>query len=381
MNHDHHPFFAICAPGLETIVASELSELGIDGRVVPGGVEFAGDDASAYRVNLRAGTVLRVLQRVAVFSARRFPVFIDAVEAVEWKRWLRVGQGVNIKATARRSRLYHTGALIERAQAAMARSLGCTEAELLGGPEENSLAVQIRFDADHCTVSIDLSGELLSKRGAYGGVGKAPLRSDLARALVLMSGWRGEGALVDPFVGSGTILREAHSIATGAAPGRHRSFAFQRQPNFDSAIWKRELAAADEATKVVADLRLFGSDRDKGAIEAALENLSRSGVPADLRCANVSASVLADGAAEPIGAVVSNPPFGHRVKGGDLRPLYQTFGRLLAENDTRAVDGKLAVGMVSADLALVRATGIDLPQQIMTDHGGVKVYLCARSRS
>ena len=146
----------------------------------------------------------------------------------------------------------------------------------------------VRLVHDHCTISVDSSGELLHRRGYRLATAKAPLRETLAAGMLLAAGWdplTGEAPapLLDPFCGAGTIPIEAALLACGRAPGRNRHFAFMDWPNFDAALWNTLCAEADEQSRLQTArldgrLQILASDRDAGAIAAAKENAARAGV-------------------------------------------------------------------------------------------------------
>jgi putative N6-adenine-specific DNA methylase len=350
--------FCACAPGIEPLLADEVRALGAEPSELAGGVELDGDLATVYRANLELGLALRVTVRLGSFRARRWSELIDGAAALPWADWLPAGARPPIKATASKSRLYHTGGIAQRILTAIGEPTG----------EPSGPAVQVRLVRDQCVISLDTTGELLPRRGYRLATGKAPLRADLARALVIASGWDRRSPLADPFCGAGTILIEAGLLAAGAAPGRHRSFAFEAAPCFDRALWDRLCADADGRAAPDAVPPLLGSDRDAGAVDAATANAARAGVPVSLACAPLSAApVFTDPPAA--GVVACNPPYGHRVRGGrDLRPLYQRLGALCRELGW-------PVAMVVADRRLAEATGLALRTALMTDHGGRKVYL------
>jgi putative N6-adenine-specific DNA methylase len=185
----------------------------------------------------------------------------------------------------------------------------------------------VRIVNDHCTVSIDSSGELLHRRGYRLETAKAPLRETLAAGLVLLTGWQPEYPLLDPFCGSGTIPIEAAMIARNIAPGRNRRFGFMSWPVFDKKKYGVILDHA-RANEVDTPVSIQGSDRDAGAIRIAQANVERAGVANSIlfECKAFSAVEIQ---AER-GWLVSNPPYGLRVSPTtDLRNLYTRLGDIL----------------------------------------------------
>ncbi len=369
MAEAEHELFIACAPGLEPMLSAELAAAGLPaGRAVAGGVELSGDRATVYRANLELGLALSVRLRLGQFRAATFATLVNRCAALPWAPWVNPARGLRIKATASKSRLRHTGAIAERVLAGAGAALGRPVTAAAAG--EGAATVLVRIVRDRVTVSIDTSGELLHRRGYRLATAKAPLREDLARALIVASGWDPRTPLVDPMCGAGTLVIEAGLLAAGRPPGGARRFAFEDAPGFDAALWSRLRDAALARAPAHRLPPLSGSDRDAGAVEAARANAARAGVDADFAVASLSAApgLAAPG---PAGALVCNPPYGARIgRGRDLRPLYQRLGARVC-----ALPPAWRVGLVTADPALARATGLALSSALMTDHGGRKIYL------
>jgi len=230
--------FAVCAPGLEPVLASEMRALGLPGRALAGGVEVAGGLSEAMRLNLWLRTASRVLLRIGEpFRATTFPELVRKASALPWERFLRKDTCAAFRVTCRKSRLYHSGAVAQRLHAALEARVGFRISRVESTGEEAPADAQLflaRFDHDVCTVSVDSSGALLHQRGWRGPQAKAPLRETLAAALLLGAGYDGEEPFCDPLCGSGTIAIEAALIAMRRAPGIARRFAFQRWPEFSA---------------------------------------------------------------------------------------------------------------------------------------------------
>jgi putative N6-adenine-specific DNA methylase len=234
-------------------------------------------------------------------------------------------------------------------------------------PPEDAVAVRARIDDDLCTISVDTSGAPLHRRGHKQEVNAAPMRETLAALFLRAAGYRGGEPVIDPMCGSGTFVIEAAEIAAGLAPGRSRSFAFERLAGFDAAAW----AALREAAPQGTALRFHGSDRDAGAVAMSRANAARAGVAGIASFAQEPVSAL-EPPAGPAGLVIVNPPYGARL--GDaaaLRPLYAAFGETM-----RARFRGWRVAMVTTDPALARAAGLPFgaPGPVVP-HGGLKVRL------
>lgn len=334
--------FAVTAPGLEPLVAAELQELGLGpARVTPGGVDFRGDAAALVAANLHLRTATRVLARVASFRAATFPELERGLAAVAWERHAPRGAPLRlaIRASAHKSRLYHTGAIAERVQQAIGARLDAP-VELLRGEEEDDAAadrstladllVVVRLERDLCTVSVDSSGEPLHRRGYRLATAKAPLRPSLAAALLRAAAWRPDEPLLDPFCGSGTIAVEAALIARSRPPGALRGFACARWPALAGAYpaLRARAERAVETSCPPGQPTIFASDRDPGATQAARANAQRAGVADAIAFATRPFAACEPPA--PRGLVLTNPPYGLRVgRARTLRDLYAHIGHAL----------------------------------------------------
>jgi putative N6-adenine-specific DNA methylase len=362
--------FAVAAPGLEPLVATELRALGAEHPLAveecePGGVGFATDVAGLYAANLHLRVASRVLVRVGSFHAAHFHELERHARQLPWTRFVRKGQAVAFRVTSRKSRLYHQEAVAERLLTAAAAEAGVGPA----GMEDGAQEFVVRLFRDQCTVSADASGALLHRRGYRLDSAKAPLRETLAAAMLAGAGWSGQAPLVDPMCGSGTIPIEAAMLARRIPPGIARTFAFERWPEFDARAWSVVRDLAREQIRPTSPVRILGSDRDAGAVEAAAGNAERAGVAADIGLRRAAISAI-----EPLGAlgwIVTNPPYGVRVgERKRLRDLYAQLGNVL-----RARCSGWEVAILTAHAELERQIGLPLQGTFDTTNGGIRVRL------
>lgn len=373
--------FAACLPGLEPLLATELRAL--DARSVTerqGGVAYEGDATLLIRSNLELGLASHVLLRLERFPARGFAELVRKVARMPWSRTLHPGAPLDVHVAARQSRLYHTGAIEERIRTGIGEALGVAPPAPPDDPKGPVARLHVRMFRDECTLSLDTSGEPLHRRGWRLETGKAPLREDLARALVLTSGWDRRSPLLDPFCGSGTVVVEAALLAMDRAPGLDRSFALEATRVVDPASVRVLRDAARERAVDRPPAPLVGTDRNPAVVDAALANAERAGVEGVVfsRAAISDAPWLsAPGDAPPSGAIVTNPPFGKRVRGRGRRQasarqglvnLYQTFGAAV-----RALPDAWTVTLLTTDRRLAHKVGHDLRTAFLTRHGGLKV--------
>jgi putative N6-adenine-specific DNA methylase len=366
-----HDAFAITAPGLEPLAAAELQALGAaDALAVEGGVAFSASRRTLYTANLQLRTVSRVIVRASEFGATAFYDLERRAAKVPWDRFLSPNCGVALRVTCKKSRLYHSDGVAERVAAAIVGSVrGARIVEDAGDEDADAQAqlVVVRLFHDRCTISVDSSGALLHRRGYRQAIGKAPIRETLAAATILASGWRGQSALVDPMCGSGTIPIEGALMARRMAPGLHRSFAFERWPDFDATAWRSVRAEAESAALPSSPVVIQGSDRDEGAVQAARANAARAGVDTDIEF--VVRSISAAEAPADRGWIISNPPYGVRVGERDpLRNLYAQLGKVV-----RSTYPGWYLALVTADAGLERQLGIGLRPVLRTSNGGIRV--------
>ena len=356
--------FISCAPGLESILADEIIEkrMGTP-EVVPGGVTMKGGLRSIYRANLELGCAQQVRARLGEMRVVNVGEVAKKVSKLELERWIDPARPLRIRALSRgvspQSRLHHTGAIADAVAKGVARRVKAAPPEGAEGAH-----LHARLVGETLTLSVDTSGAPLHRRGYRLVGGKAPLREDIAHALVRASGWDRRSMLIDPLAGSGTIAIEAALLASGAPPGAQRDFELKHAPCFDAALWQRTLDAAQPSPRDLPTVR--ASDRNEGAIAACTDNAQRAGVTLELRTCSVS-----DAFAElpESGALVTNPPWGART-GGDVRPLYRRLAEAIA-----ALSPEWRVAVV-APRELGRL--LRLPSARMTDARGTKVDFFVR---
>lgn len=352
-------------PGIEPVAAGELRDLGIEGKIEPGGVSFQGGNEELFRASLLLRTPNRILLRVAVFSAANLGALAARVSRYPWEIF--IPGDVRIRATSHRSGLYHTGAVSERVMEGISRRLRRPIARRSGSGPGDTLVV-VRMVEDRCTVSVDASGDPLHRRGYRLAGSVAPMRENLAAAALVSCGWRGERPFLDPLCGSGTIVIEAALMASRIPPGLRRSFAFERWRGFDRETWervKREVSGGE--TTVTCGL--FGRDRDLRSIRAAQENAGRAGI-GNLVDFSVSELERLEPPCEAPGLVLANPPYGVRLDPGDLGDFYRRMGEVLAGRFRGWRCALIVPGHVPA-----KALGFPARRLLSFSNGGIPVRL------
>lgn len=366
-------FFVVCAPGLEGIVAQELSDLGIRrGRITRGGVEASGPVRDLYRANYLLRTGSRILLRLASFRAETFNDLSKSAGLIPWAHYISPDSSLDIRSTSHSSRLYHTGGisdvvgkairkLVPLAQATEEHSEADSEEEDHGDKQ----LVVVRISNNVCEISIDSSGSLLSKRGYRLQTAKAPMRESIAAALIRASGWNGETPFIDPLCGSGTFPIEAALLATGRAPGVLREFQFKQWPTFNKGAFASVVGEAKTKVKSGEGLRILASDRDAGAVEAARANAERAGVGSLIEFEVKAISATPE--LEEKGTLITNPPYGLRVgEEKELRDLYAYLGHKLP-----AKLPQFDIWLLTGNPRLVTGAPFESTHQLL--HGGLRV--------
>jgi putative N6-adenine-specific DNA methylase len=364
MSDPEFEIYLVVPPGLEEALAAEAAEHGFaDPQIGTGGVTVRGDRQAVMRANLVLRGASRVLVRIGSFRALHLAQLDKRARKFPWRDFLRPDLPVRVEASCKASRIYHDRAAAQR----IATAIG----EELGAPVDAEAAIRVkaRIEKDVVTISLDTSGEPLHKRGFKTAMAKAPMRETLAALFLRQCGYDGRESLVDPMCGSGTFVIEAAEVALGLAPGRGRDFAFEHFAGHDADAWTAMKAAI--APTSGEPPRLFGFDRDPGAIRMSQENAGRAGVTAIAAFERQAINDLAPPDAPP-GLVIVNPPYGARI--GDkarLKALYATLGAVL-----RSRFSGWRVGLVTSEAGLAKASRLPFaPPGPPIDHGGLKIRL------
>lgn len=311
--------FSPCPRGTEAALSEELRQLGADIlETPPGGVRYAGDRALAYRANLHARIPSRVLMQVAEGDYRNEKTLYALALDTPWESWFDATSSLRVDVSAIRSPLRSLNFATLKVKDAIVDRLRERTGQR---PSIDTRAPDVRVFAflteRRATLYLDLSGEPLFKRGWRGrdDKGEAPLKENLAAALLALAGWSPGQALYDPFCGSGTILIEAAQMQAGIAPGLSRSFALQRLRDHDSGLFDRLRADAMRAARMPHPdaAPIAGSDIDPRMIELARRNAERAGLARHAITFEVRDFRSAPAPFTPPGKVVTNPPYGERI--------------------------------------------------------------------
>lgn len=325
---------ATTAFGLEAVVRRELAALGYDGKITePGWIRFRGDPSAICRTNLWLRCANRILLEVASFPAEDFEALYENTKAAAWHEWVAVEGALPVVGRSVKSQLSSVPACQRAVKKAVVESLRRDyRTETL--PETGALfKIQIALYKDQATLTLDTTGDSLHKRGYRQRASLAPLKETLAAAMVLLSFWKGDRPLVDPFCGSGTIPIEAALIGRNLAPGLHRSFPAEAWPLFENRLWHEAREEARDLARADFPERLIGTDVDSRSVWVARQNAELAGVADQVHFQERPFEQLSS--TRKFGCVITNPPYGHRL--GDHRdwePLYHCIPEVLRKLPT-----------------------------------------------
>ena len=344
MPNKHHTFFATCPKGIEALLYQELFSL--DNPVLKqtrSGVFFKGTLQSAYKVCLWSRLANRVLLPLARFEAETpDELYHKIYEQIKWEEHMSPEEKIAVDFTADHRNTFHSHYAALRVKDAVAdRFRESTGNRPSVDTEHPDIRINVHMKKDLAQVSLDLSGESLHRRFYRTEGGTAPLKENLAAALLLRAHWpqlaRKGAPLVDPLCGSGTLLIEGAFMAMDRAPGLLRkSFGFSKWKQHDPALWRRLLKEAEatfEKGMQKVSRKFYGFDRDPEIIAQARSNAVRAGIGdmVSFRVQDINALTAPEAAST--GLLITNPPYGERMgKKINLENLYGTLGDRLKKH-------------------------------------------------
>jgi putative N6-adenine-specific DNA methylase len=365
-------YFATTSRGLEEVLAEEIRALGgREERTAAGGVSFTGDTALGYRANLWLRTANRVLLHLSDFHAPTPAALYEGVASIPWPDIFPVRKTIAVDATVRDSGVTHSHFVALKAKDAVVdrfrESLGVRPNV---DPLSPDIRINVRIVRDACTLSLDLSGESLNRRGYRADPEEASLRETLAAGMVLLSGWDGRTPLLDPLCGAGTIPIEAALIATNTASGvRRRAFAFQHLSDHDRTLWDSLVAEAKDKMHSFAAALIEGSDISPEAIRNARRNGKRAGVSGVVSLHTRDIKEFSPPG--PPGIILCNPPYGMRMRPGSGEEI---FYRALGEFFKKRCAGWTAY-VLSGDPDATRHIGLKASRKFPLMNGPIDCRL------
>lgn len=331
-----YELIAPCHFGLEAVLKREIYELGYEiTKVEDGRVAFEGDAEAICRANIFLRTAERVLVKVGQFHAESFEELFQGVKKISWEDYIpQDGKFWVAKASSIKSKLFSPSDIQSIVKKAMVERM--KEHYHVTWFEESGAHYPLRIFLmkDEVTVAIDTSGDSLHKRGYRTLVGKAPISETLAAALILLTPWKKDRILVDPFCGSGTFPIEAALIAANIAPGINRSFTAESWTNLiERPLWYEVVKEAQELSDTDISVDIQGYDIDREILKAARDNARRAGVEHLIHFQQRPVSELNH--PKKYGFLITNPPYGERLQEKEaLTKLYEEIGEALNRLDS-----------------------------------------------
>ena len=321
-----YELYAPCHFGMEAVLKREIIDIGYEiSKVEDGRVYFFGDDEAIVRANLWLRTTERVLINVGSFKADTYDELFEKTKAIDWSEYLTKDAKFWVsKASSVKSKLFSPSdiqSIVKKAIVEKMKSIYNISWFQEDGAE---YPLRVSIYKDVVTLGLDTTGVSLHKRGYRTKVAKAPITETLAAALIMLTPWKKDRILIDPFCGSGTFAIEAAMMAMNMAPGLNRDFLSQNWENMiNKKLWYELIDEAREEVDedVKPDIQAY--DIDEAVLKAARENAANAGVSIHIQKRDVSELTHA----KKYGFIITNPPYGERLEDKEsLPPLYKTLG-------------------------------------------------------
>ena len=324
-----YQLIATAASGIEALVGKELRRLGYDTRVENGRVRFEGNMADVLTTNIWLRTADRIKIVVGEFDAKTFDELFEQTKRLPWDELLPLDANFPVEGKSHRSQLHNVPTVQAITKKAIAEKIMAVYHRRTNLPETGNLyPLEVAINKDHVLLTLDTTGESLFKRGYRRDKGGAPLKENMAAALVLLAHWFPDNPFVDPVCGSGTIPIEAALIGHNIAPGVNRSFVCEQWTNLVPEGLPDDIRdQADSKADYDVELEIHGYDIDQNMIEIAQRNSQAAGLTHDITFKQLA---VKDWHTDQInGVIVANPPYGERL--GDketVHELYRQMGEL-----------------------------------------------------
>lgn len=351
--------------GLEDILAKELTELGANEiETERRAVRFKGDKALLYKANLCLRSAIRILVPIAQFKATDADEVYEKAKKINWEEYIGIKQSFIINETVNSENFRHSKFVAYRLKDAIADYF----TELYDKRPSVSITspdiyIDIHISHNECTISLDSSGVSLHKRGYRNSQNEAPISEAQAAGMLLMAGWDGSKDFIDPMCGSGTFLIEAALIALNISPCIYRTqFAFEKWQDFDKELF--DDLYNDDSEEREFTHKIIGYDVNPNTVKIAQENIKAAGLSKyiEVQCRDIANF---EEVTEP-SLIVTNPPYGERLKPEDLRDLYREIGRALKH---KFVNGEAWV--ISSHVENLAAIGLKPSQRVELKNGAL----------
>ncbi len=331
-----YEWIAPCHFGMEAVLKREIQNLGYEiSRVDNGKVTFRGDIGAMARANIFLRTTERILLKAAEFKAVTFDELFEGVKEIPWERYIpEDGKFWVTKANSVNSKLFSPTDIQKIVKRAMVERMKQIYHRDWFEETGASYPLRISILKDVVTIGIDTTGESLHKRGYRKFTAPAPLTETLAAAILLLSPWRADRVLVDPFCGSGTIPIEAAMIGLNMAPGMNREFTAEQWKNLaPRKLWYEAVTEAEDVISRDRELNIQGYDISDEMLRMARANAKLAEVDRHIHFQRRDVRDFSH--PKKYGFVISNPPYGERLSSKDeMAELYRAIGQVMSDNDT-----------------------------------------------
>lgn len=323
-----YELIAPCHFGLEAVLKREITDLGYDvTKVEDGRVTFEGDEEAICRINIFSRTAERILIKIGSFHAETYEELFQGTKALPWEEFIPAdGKFWVAKAASVKSKLFSPSDIQSIMKKAMVEKLKETYHVNWFAEDGLSFPIRVFLMKDEVTVGLDTTGESLHKRGYRKLTAKAPIAENLAAALIMLTPWRGDRILVDPFCGSGTFPIEAALMAANIAPGMNRHYTAEDWRHIVSGgLWSDALEEAREMVDLSVETDIQGYDIDDKMVAVSRANAALAGVEKLIHFQKRGVDQLSH--SKKYGFIITNPPYGERIEDkSNLPALYQTIG-------------------------------------------------------
>lgn len=344
--------------GLEEVLANELLNLGAnDIEIQRRAVSFSGDKRLMYKSNIYLRTALRILLPVSEFRVKNENDIYAGIKRMKWDEYMNENSTFAIDTILHSDNFSNSlfvtyrvkDAIVDwfREKTGQRPSIDTTKPDV---------SINVHISQNQCTISLDSSGDSLHKRGYRSSQNEAPISEVLAAGMLLLAGWDGQSNFIDPMCGSGTILIEAALIALNIPPGIYRSsFGFERWKDFDKMMFDEIIQ--DDSEEREFHYKIFGSDISRRAIQISEQNIADSGLTKYIHLQQKSVKDVVI-SSEPC-LMVTNPPYGERIKTEDIEGLYETLGSVMKHQ----MEGN-SCWVISSDMVCLKKIGLKPSKKI-----------------
>ena len=310
--------------GLENVLADEIRALGAESVLVERrAVSFVGDQEMMYKANFHLRTALKILKPIAEFEVTNRDELYDHAKNIPWTKYLALGKSFAIDSTVQSEMFVNSMYASLKVKDAIADHFREATGKRPSVNADNpDIRINVYLMGNHCILSLDSSGESLHKRGYRLGQGEAPINEVLAAGMILLTGWHGEKDFLDPMCGSGTLVIEAAMIAKGLPPGMYRkSFGFEQWPDFDADLFD-EIYNGDYEKEFNG--KIIGSDISTMDVAIARGNIKNASLSKVIELQVQDFLKMEPPFAN--GIIITNPPYGERLKPQSINELYAAVG-------------------------------------------------------